>query len=146
METLLSNALLLGSTVECRYYVPGKNDLWVLASKTCGLVIAPIELVYFSSWIICSHTLHFSQFLCRILTVPRRKKSRKYVFGGFSPGIYFFSPMFLSHSGSNLEPARMFQIAYAMGTRCTIYEQSGHALDFEWHVYIAAGIADTQHL
>lgn len=56
----------------------------------------------------------------------------------------FLSCQFLSRS--NAEPARTSQEAHTMQIRCIIYEQFGHALDYEWrYVYVTAAIADTQH-
>lgn len=82
--------------------------------------------------------------LRHVFTFRKREKPGIYVLGGVWPRQYMFFLTCRSLSGSNTSPARACQGAHIMETCCSIYEQSRHALDFEWHrVYIIAAMADT---
>lgn len=79
-------------TVEPRYYIPGKYDFPVITSiKMCDPMRTHIGANVFFSWRTHCHKVRLSWFFHCIFTVPRRKKSEKYVFGELGPAIHIFS-------------------------------------------------------
>lgn len=119
--------------VEPRYYVPGNYDQNVRFHENPHIANA-----YFCR-LMCSRKVYFSRFLLRVFTVPRRKKSRKHFFAGFSLAICIFfqhaARFPRAKRGQQGRTGRWVPVASSM---------NGRDMLFEWrHVYITAVMTAT---